>query len=282
MFNNDLFSGKPKVKYEVPYNELAHAAYHKRATENQVSTTLAKAMGKNSTPNEQHVTGARPTSGKHYARVTSGTVRRKPGEDPLTSTVAKNFEKTKKVEVLLGQLADYMAGDIPDLSKVDGLSTSLDPDAETMAFTSMNDALSQKDPKWKAGIFATYLEPKATTSSFKTAFPSHMQNDDDLQEIEEEHDTQPNFFPDINRKQPQKKSIGYGKVHDDPMFIYKDFDTSLTSVKKPRDRKAAIDETTRMRDEDLIRDRLLSFKYRNGSVQTDIGGDKMLQRKSKH
>ena len=65
---------------------------------------------------------------------------------------------------------------------------------------------------------------------------------------------------------PQKKAIGYGKVHDDPMFIYKDFDTSLTSVKKPRDRKAAIDETTRMRDEDLIRDRLLSFKYRNGSV----------------
>ena len=35
-----------------------------------------------------------------------------------------------------------MAGDIPDLSKVDGLSASLDPDAETMAFTSMNDALS--------------------------------------------------------------------------------------------------------------------------------------------
>ena len=110
-----------------------------------------------------------------------------------------------------------------------------------------------------------------------------MQPDDDnLQEIEEEHDTQPNFFPDIGRKVPQKKAIGYGKVHDDPMFIYKDFDTSLTSVKKPRDRKAAIDETTRMRDEDLIRDRLLSFKYRNGSVQTEIGGEKMLQRKSKH
>ena len=147
MFNNDLFSGKPKVKYEMPYNELAHAAYHKRATEsqtNQVSSMLAKAMGKNvnQTPNEEHVTGARPTSGKHYARITSGTVRRKPGEDPLTSTVAKNFEKTKKVEILLGQLADYMAGDIPDLSKVDGLSASLDPDAETMAFTSMNDALS--------------------------------------------------------------------------------------------------------------------------------------------
>ena len=107
MFNNDLFSGKPKVKYEMPYNELAHAAYHKRATEsqtNQVSSMLAKAMGKNvnQTPNEEHVTGARPTSGKHYARITSGTVRRKPGEDPLTSTVAKNFEKTKKVEILLG------------------------------------------------------------------------------------------------------------------------------------------------------------------------------------
>ena len=37
-----------------------------------------------------------------------------PDHDPLTSSVAKNFEKSKKVEGLLNRLANYMAGEIPD------------------------------------------------------------------------------------------------------------------------------------------------------------------------
>lgn len=37
-----------------------------------------------------------------------------PNKDPLTSSVAKQFETSKKVEGLLNRLANYMAGEIPD------------------------------------------------------------------------------------------------------------------------------------------------------------------------
>ena len=52
------------------------------------------------------------------------------------------------------------------------------------------------------------------------------------------------------------------------LFIYKDFDTSLTAVKNPHRRLPSLEQTTKMRGEDLIRDRLLSFKVRNGSIGT--------------
>ena len=35
-------------------------------------------------------------------------------QDPHESTLAKHFQKHKKVEKLMDKLADYMAGDIPE------------------------------------------------------------------------------------------------------------------------------------------------------------------------
>ena len=68
--------------------------------------------------NDDQVGGGRPTSGKHYARMHSGIKRRpndaRPPPDPLNSDIAKNYEKTRKVETLMNRLAEYMAGDIPD------------------------------------------------------------------------------------------------------------------------------------------------------------------------
>ena len=66
----------------------------------------------------------RPTSGKHYARE---RVFKKKGElenpnpDPMTSSVAKNYEKSKQIEGLLNRLADYMAGEIPEAGDMDDL-----------------------------------------------------------------------------------------------------------------------------------------------------------------
>ena len=51
------------------------------------------------------------------------------------------------------------------------------------------------------------------------------------------------------------------------LFIYKDFDTSLTKVKGPLKWLPEMDKTTRIRGEDLIRDRLLSFKVKDGNLE---------------
>ena len=51
------------------------------------------------------------------------------------------------------------------------------------------------------------------------------------------------------------------------MLIYKDFDTSLTKVKTPLNMLPSMDKTTRKRGEDLIRDRLLAFKIKNGQME---------------
>ena len=58
-------------------------------------------------------------------------------------------------------------------------------------------------------------------------------------------------------KPPKKKDY-------ENMLIYKDFDTSLTKVKTPINVLPSMDKTTRKRGEDLIRDRLLAFKIKNG------------------
>ena len=55
-----------------------------------------------------------------------------PNKDPLTSSVAKNFETSKKVEGLLNRLANYMAGDIPDAADLADLFAAKDePDGST-------------------------------------------------------------------------------------------------------------------------------------------------------
>ena len=44
-----------------------------------------------------------------------------PNRDPIRSMVAKNYEKSKRVESLLNKLAGYMAGEIPGYQELDEL-----------------------------------------------------------------------------------------------------------------------------------------------------------------
>ena len=87
------------------------------------------------------------------------------------------------------------------------------------------------------------------------------------------HAASESFLPDIKindnlnkKKRPLTKKKTVKK--DENLFIYKDFDTSLTKVGGNVNVIAGIDKTTSMRGEDLIRDRLLTFKYKNGKVET--------------
>ena len=65
-------------------------------------------------------------------------------------------------------------------------------------------------------------------------------------------------------KQSPQKSLKKGEPEN--LFIYKDFDTSLTAVKGNIKKLPLLEQTTKTRGEDLIRDRLLSFNVRNGSL----------------
>ena len=65
-------------------------------------------------------------------------------------------------------------------------------------------------------------------------------------------------------KKPKEPSLPRKKeVRLENMFIYKDFETSLTKVKSPVTKLPMLAQTTQKRPEDLIRDRLLSFNIRN-------------------
>ena len=71
---------------------------------------------------------------------------------------------------------------------------------------------------------------------------------------------------DANSKRKKMLPKKKPEPRDENLFIYKDFDTSLTKVRGNKNVHPALTKTTSMRGEDLIRDRLLTFKYRNGSV----------------
>lgn len=73
-----------------------------------------------------------------------------PNQDPVTSSVAKNFETSKKVEGLLNRLAGYMAGEIPDSGDLTDMfsknkspnataTTGDQPDDATTNYTKMDD-----------------------------------------------------------------------------------------------------------------------------------------------
>ena len=70
MFNSSLFMDKHYPEEIDEYDEVKHAAIYRM----QLAPGLAQ-KGEDEQPQE-HVSGARPTSGKHYARMHSG-IRRK-------------------------------------------------------------------------------------------------------------------------------------------------------------------------------------------------------------
>ena len=77
----------------------------------------------------------------------------------------------------------------------------------------------------------------------------------------------PNIYADgKTRNLRHKRNTSPGRRHPENLFIYKDFDTSLTKVKVAVGKLAPVNKTTSKRGEDLIRDRLLSFNVKNGNL----------------
>ena len=106
------------------YDEATHAAIHRKIEDQNTASPFLQNMGKKK-KEQKAVTGGRPTSGKHYARDHQFAKRKgelaPPDNDPIISSIPKNFEKSKKVESLLNKLAQYMAGEIPDSQELDEL-----------------------------------------------------------------------------------------------------------------------------------------------------------------
>ena len=273
------------------YNEVKHAAIYR--IQNTVAPGLSKKVEElNEIPKDDQISGARPTSGKHYARMHSGIKRKriegKPPQDPLQSDLAKTYEKTQKVETLMNRLAEYMAGDIPDDNIGDLIKDEDEGEDE-----------SPDHSKSVQNIPLASLEPAEVFRSPSQLDHEPMQIEAPIVDIDYGDDTGDegdgddgknlgNFLPEIkitSKTSPdksKKKKIPKKapEPKDDPMFIYKDFDTSLTKVGGNMNVHPAMVKTTSVRGEDLIRDRLLTFKYRNGSVQTQIGNDKQRDKTS--
>lgn len=87
------------------------------------------------------------------------------------------------------------------------------------------------------------------------------------------------MLPELPYLEPQKLQTSSRRFRSPPkkvdkkkesenLFIYKDFDTSLTKVKGHIKQMPRLDQTTSQRGEDMIRDRLLSFNVRDGSLST--------------
>ena len=200
----------------------------------------------------------------------------KPSQDPENSDVAKNYEKTKKVETLMNRLAEYMAGEIPE-DNIKDLITG-DDEEPRHSLSQKTIPLASLEPK---EVFRhpsqNELEPMMLAASDDEAGRGQDLGDDDNDgEIEVENEA--DYLPDINVKpiplgQRNKLKVSPKKkpaAKDDPLFIYKDFDTSLTKVGGNKNYHPPLTKTTSVRGEDLIRDRLLSFKYRNGQVSTKL------------
>ena len=92
---NIIMNGGPEPT-EDNYEETTHAAIYRKTEDqhNDLNPFLQKQQEK--TPPDLYV---RPTSGKHYARERKFAKKKgnldPPNPDPLTSSVAKNYEKSK-------------------------------------------------------------------------------------------------------------------------------------------------------------------------------------------
>ena len=103
-------------KANIMYENMLDIGAPKVETSNEEYPNLYKNYGLlDSTKPDIQISGERPSSGKHFARVGPGKLHEKQylADDPLKSNVADKFDKTRQVEKLLSKLAGYMAGEIP-------------------------------------------------------------------------------------------------------------------------------------------------------------------------
>ena len=278
------------------YDDVTHAAIHRKVPDQESLSPFLQSTKK---PPSQTISGGRPTSGKHYAREHQFAKRKgelePPNRDPLTSSVAKNFEKSKQVESLLNRLAGYMAGEIPDTADLQDLFGKKQPSPNaTMISGQPDDATTvmtkddippppklqsypaiSKEPIYGPSVLAGPVDQLEADDNQKDPDPP-TQPDGNLDHIieaqppfeEEDEGLLPNIYasaPSRNFRAKRHTSPVKRKDNEN-LFIYKDFDTSLTKVKVPVTRLPALNQTTSKRPEDLIRDRLLSFAVKNGQL----------------
>ena len=270
------------------YDDVTHAAVHRKAPDGQ-SAFLANMF------KEPQVNAERPTSGKHFAREHAHAKRKgelePPNHDPLTSNVAKNYETSKKVETLLNKLAGYMAGEIPDNGdldelfqpdpeKKDGIPDQDTVDDATTAYTGYHTVQpTNRDPVIPKIIVADENEVEIEETE-EEQIPDDLEDTEMETNIEDDPSinvTLPEIYQSIKGRNRQKTIVSSPqrkRVNEENLFIYKDFDTSLTAVKGPVKQLALLDQTTSKRGEDLIRDRLLSFNLRSGNLNTLDRGDR--------
>ena len=286
------------VPTEDNYEETTHAAIYQKVPDKHqdLSPFLQSTVKPASTAHN----GARPTSGKHYAREHQFSKRKgsldQPNKNPLQSSIAKNFETSKQVEGLLNRLANYMAGEIPDRGDMaDLFGKDKNPNATAMDGDDTATNYTREDLPKLPGYPQISQEPifKAPDDKVPQDLEADEDNveveddNDDLDQIPEEEDLNPyeeqeeveSYLPNIYENAPsrnfrKKRHTDAGKKKDsENLFIYKDFDTSLTKVKTHIKQLPRLNQTTAVRGEDLIRDRLLSFQVKQGQLSSvKVGG----------
>ena len=278
---NDVFNHilNGEVPTEDAYDDVTHAAIHRKGAGGADTSPFLAAKAP-----EETITGDRPTSGKHFAREHQFAKRKgelkPPNADPIQSAVAKNYETSKKVEGLLNRLAGYMAGEIPDnddLTDLFGKDKNADDDASgNQPFDDATTNYTKDDP-----LIPLQLDsgPRVIEAEDEEVPDGDDDGDggygDGLDDGDIELDPDNLQLPDIyglhgdGYKKPKRRPDSRFRKKEKPenLFIYKDFDTTLTKVKGPLKCLPKLDQTTRIRGEDLIRDRLLSFKVKDGNLE---------------
>ena len=139
------------------------------------------------------ITGDRPTSGKHFAREHKFAKRKgeleMPNHDPVLSSVAKNYETSKKVEGLLNRLADYMAGEIPDNEDLDNLLNDQGGDQDKGGKTGLDDGVTENQPFDDATTNYTKANEEPIKPALSTKGPVlNIEANEDEVPVEEDKD----------------------------------------------------------------------------------------------
>ena len=179
----------------------------------------------------------------------------------MVSDLAQNYSATKKVQGLLDTLADYMGG---NFDKTQFLSTGELP------------AQSEKKPSKKQKKRETRNLSRLTNQKLaadnlapisKALIQEPMQIEvDDEQVSEEEKKEEFLYLPQLSqRKLGEDRNRGVIPARNH-LFTYKEMDFSLTQVGGNKRFHPMIGQTTYKMGQDQIRDNLMQFHIRHGSM----------------
>ena len=227
VYDNTRVEPAPKRR---PHNEAAEAEY------SMWYASLDQSPQRE--PSQLQVDGARPTSGKHYARKNADAnaePKRYLGDlvdrsgDPLRSDVAENYSNTRKVQGLLDKLASYMG---EGFDKEDFLVTIKEAPEEAgktpRKGKKKEGPLQSSLPIGNLAPIRESLVGFSSTQAYEKP-PLEIEAEDDA--VEEEPDSTPSL-PQLSdgklqgRFRRKKASLPPG----DNLFTYKEMEFGLTDV----------------------------------------------------